>query len=239
MKTLRLLYNLARADFLERLRRSSFLVTVAFTLFVAYLYVPPLDTSYLPISLGGNRGVYNSAWLGSAVAILTSTLFSLPAFYLVKNAIARDRQTNVGQILAATSLTRPQYTLGKAASNAAVLALLAGIIAMATGAMQLIRGEDLQLEPWALLSPFLVIALPAMVLVAAVALLFETVGWLRGSLGNAVYLAAWVATVQGALAVAGVWEEANRVPVTPVPDPFGVTAILARMVADARAAFPE
>lgn len=44
-------------------------------------------------------------------------MLSLPAFYLVKNAIERDEQTRVGQIIATTPLSKSLYTLGKAFSN--------------------------------------------------------------------------------------------------------------------------
>ncbi len=36
-----MLFQLVRADFLERVRRHSFLVTLAFTVFAAYLFLPP------------------------------------------------------------------------------------------------------------------------------------------------------------------------------------------------------
>jgi hypothetical protein len=39
----------------------------------------------------------------------------------------------------------------------------------------------------ALAAPFVVIALPCMVLIAAFAILFESFNWLRGDLGNVIY----------------------------------------------------
>jgi hypothetical protein len=41
MPTLRTLFHLTRADFLERARRYSFLVTLGLAIFAAYVYVPP------------------------------------------------------------------------------------------------------------------------------------------------------------------------------------------------------
>jgi len=40
MKTLRTLYHLTRADFLERIRRYSFLIVLALTVCAGYLFVP-------------------------------------------------------------------------------------------------------------------------------------------------------------------------------------------------------
>ena len=133
MPALRALFHLMRADFLERSRRYSFLIILGLTIFAAYVYVPPASANYLTLGLGNYRGAYNSAWVGGAVAVLCSALLSLPAFYLVKNAIERDEQTGVGQIIATTPLSKPLYTLGKTFSNFIFLAAMVGVIALQPG----------------------------------------------------------------------------------------------------------
>ena len=64
-----MVYHLMRADLLERTRRYSFLITLGLVIFVAYLYLPPKTANYLTLGLGNYRGVYNSAWIGGAMAI--------------------------------------------------------------------------------------------------------------------------------------------------------------------------
>ena len=187
MKTARVLYHLARADFLERARRYSFLITIAVTIGAGYFFVPPIGASYVTLDLGGYRGVYNSAWVGGVVALLTAMFLWLFGFYLVKNAVERDRRTGVGQIMAATPLRKPAYTVGKWLSNFAFLAAIVAILALSALGMQLVRGEQLRIEPWPLLSPFLLMALPAVAVISAVAVLFETIPGLGGGFGNVVY----------------------------------------------------
>ena len=172
--------QLARADFLERVRRHSFLVTLGFAVFAAFMFLPPNPSKYATLNLGGHRGIYNSAWVGSLVAMLSVIFLSLAGFYLVKNAIERDRRTGVGQILAATPLPGPLYLLAKFISNLAVLAAMIAVLAVTAGVMQLVRGEDPRLDPAALLSPFLLLTLPSMAVVAALAVCFEVVPGLRG-----------------------------------------------------------
>ena len=202
MNRLRTLYHLLRADFLERVRRFSFLLTLGAILLGGYLLVPPAGASYMvglhPVEVNTwayYRGVYNSAWVGSIVAAMTAGLLSLLGFYLVKGAIERDRQTGVGQLIAASPLNKPLYILGKWLSNVAVLAAMVGTMAVAAGAMQLVRGEEAHLKLGELLAPFLWLTLPPLVLVAALAILFETLPGLRGGVGNAVYALAWLGLV--------------------------------------------
>jgi hypothetical protein len=187
------IYHMMRADFLERTRRFSFLVTIAFAVLLGYVSLPPLGAGYTTLILGGWRGVYNSAWVGLVVALEAAFLFSLAGFYLVKNAVERDYLTGVGQIIATTPISRIRYTLGKAASNFVFLAALVGVMTVAAGGMQLLRGEEMHVELWALLAPFLFLAMPVMALVACLAVLFEMVPLLRGGVGNVVYFFLWTA----------------------------------------------
>jgi hypothetical protein len=192
MKTWRTLYHITRADFLERTRRYSFLITVGVTIYLAYLYLPPSNASYVTFGLGNYRGVYNSAWVGSVIAALCIVQLALVSFYLIKNAIERDFTTGVGQIIATTPLSKLQYTFGKMLSNLFFLMTMVIIIMLAAIGMQLLRGEVFQIELWTFVAPFLFLVLPVMALVAALAVLFETISWLRSGFGNIVYFFLWV-----------------------------------------------
>jgi len=183
----RAIFAISRADFLERVRRYSFLLTLLFAVFLGYLAA----TGRVTLHLGDYRGVYTSAWIGALVAVVTTCFVSLVGFYIVKNAIDRDRQTGVGQILAATPLSKISYTLGKFLSNLAVLSSMVVVLAVAAVAMQFFAAEDPHLDTVALLAPFIVIALPAMALIAALALLFETFPPLRGVFGNVAWFFVW------------------------------------------------
>jgi len=187
MNNLKAIYHLARADFLERTRRQGFLVTLVLIVFMAYLYVPSSNAGYITLSVDGARGIYNSAWVANLVAILVGITMPGLGFYLVKNAIARDTETGVGQILATTPLKRPTYTIGKWLSNFAVLNLMLAVIALATIILQIALGEDRHIQLVTLLTPLLWIVLPTLALVGALAILFETVSWLSSGFGNVVY----------------------------------------------------
>ena len=195
MKSLRALYHLARADFLQRTRSYGFLVTLVVTLYVAYFFIPPNHSSYATMQIAGHRGLYNSAYLGSLMALLISLFLSLGGFYLVKNAIERDIQTGVAQILATTTLSKLLYTVGKTLSNFAVLAVMVAIMGIAAGVMQFVRHEDVTLHVTQLLAPIVFIALPVMTVVGAIAVLFEAIPWLRGGFGNVVYFFLWIAAL--------------------------------------------
>ncbi len=187
MSSLPAIYAVARADFLQRIRTYSFFLTVIFAVLLGYCAA----TGKVSIHLDDFRGVYTSAWIGTMVAMVTTTFVSLVGFYIVKNAIERDRRTGVGQILAATPISKVEYTLGKFLSNFAVLTTMVLILAMGAVAMQFFAAEDTHYDLVALLLPFLLLAMPTMALTAAIAVLFETLPLLRGGVGNVLWFFAF------------------------------------------------
>jgi hypothetical protein len=232
VKSVRALYHLARADFLQRTRSYSFLITLGITLYVGYFFVPPNHSSYATMTIGDHRGLYNSAYLGSLMALLISPFLSLAGFYLVKNAIDRDIQTRVGQILATTTLSKPLYTVGKTISNFAVLAVMVAVMGVAAVVMQFVRGEDPTLHLGQLVMPLIFISLPVMLVVAALAILFEAVPWLRGGLGNVIYFFLWISALSAPIARLdkGVHGSYN--------DLFGTGTLVPSITAACEAAFP-
>jgi hypothetical protein len=191
LNTARILVASARADFLERVRRYSFLFTLGLALYFGYLTA----TGRIHMSLGEAQGIYNSAWVGALLSLVGSTFLSLAGFYFVKNTIQRDRETLVGQILASTPLSKSQYVFSKVLSNFAVLSSMIAILALSAVAVQFLRGEDSHVQFWPLLSPFLILAIPAMAVVAAVAVIFETIPFLSRGFGNILYFFLWTAAL--------------------------------------------
>ena len=188
MKSARIIYHLARADFFERVRRYSFLVMLGLVVFLGY----QTAIGNMALELGQYRGEFNSAWVGAMMSLIGTFFIGWFGFYLVKGSVARDRETGVGQIMATTPLTRPLYLLGKWLSNFAVLMAMVGVLALAGIVIQLLQGEDTQIQLFAFLDPFVFIVMPLMALVAALAVLFESISFLQGGFGNIVYFFAFI-----------------------------------------------
>ena len=195
MSQARVLWHLARADFLERVRRYSFLMTLGLALYLGYV----VSVGQLKLWIDSSRGVYNSPWVGVVMALVINTFLSLAGFYVVKSSVERDRQTGVGQILATTPMSKPLYTLGKMASNLAVLLAMVAVLAVMAFVAQLVAGEDRTLQAGKLLAPLLVFCVPVMAIVAAFAVLFETIPGLRGGFGNIAWFFLWVALMPASI----------------------------------------
>jgi len=184
MTRLSILYQLSLADFRERTRRYSFLVTMMGVMFFGYLVI----TGKYTIQFGEFKCIYNSAWAGSAMAVTSTIMMVIAGFYLVRGSIKRDRVTEVGQIIAATQMSGRVYIASKLLSNVATLLVMSASLAALAFITLLVRNETGRIDLWAFISPFLIVSLPASVFVASVAVLFDSIRWLRGSVGNIIYL---------------------------------------------------
>jgi len=225
MNTLNVIYHLARADFLERVRRYSFLIMLGAVVFLGY----QAGVGNINVQVGTYRGEFNSAWVGSMMAIIASFFLGLFGFYLVKGSLARDRDTGVGQIMATTPLTRPLYTLGKWLSNFILLLSMLSILAVVGIAIQFYAGESNHFDLALFLAPFLYVALPVLALVAALAVLFETVGFLQGGLGNILYLFLFLLTLPLLNSISKI---------DPAFEPLGFALFQESMGEAAKAAYP-
>lgn len=202
MSQARVLYHLMRADFLERVRRYSFLLTLGFAVYLGYV----VSVGELKLWIDESRGIYNSPWVGVVMAMVINTFLSLAGFYVVKGSVERDERTGVGQILATTRMSKPLYTLGKAASNLAVLMAMMAVLTGMAFVAQLVAGEDTRLQAGKLLAPILVFCLPVLAVVAAFAVLFETVPKLRSGFGNVVWFFVWMGLLSMAFLKGGPWD---------------------------------
>jgi hypothetical protein len=236
MKTLSNLYHLALADFYERARRFSFLLTLAAVIFMGvlvnngsfYLSLGSIDPNLFSSSY---RGELNSAWIGTMTVLVLNLFLGLFGFYLVSDCIKRDLRTGVGQIIATTPISRIEYLIGKWISNCLVLYVLVLILAVAAAIMVLLQGKA-AIDLSGLLLPFLAVALPFMTLVSALAVVFESVPFLRGTLGNVLYFALW-------MGVGGpsIYKGGMGLPL--LKDPLGIDVFRASLYAGANAAFPN
>jgi hypothetical protein len=228
MRSVRVIYHIARADFLERVRRYSFLVMLGLVVFLGY----QTAIGNMALELGLYRGEFNSAWVGAMMSLIATFFIGWFGFYLVKGSVARDRETGVGQIMATTPLTRPLYLLGKWLSNFGVLMSMVAVLALGAIVIQFLQGENTQINLFAFLSPFIFIVVPLMALVAVAAVLFESVSFLQGGFGNIVYFFAFITFIP-------LFMENPTLQQYPAFEPTGLGLLASEMGKAVTAIYPE
>src|SRR5512145_473834 len=228
MRAARIIYHLARADFLERVRRYSFLVMLGLVVLLGY----QTAVGNVRLQLGQYRGEFNLAWIAGMMSLIATFFLGWFGFYLVKGSVARDRETGVGQIMATTPMSRPFYMLGKWLSNFVVLMTMIVILVIFGFVIQLISGESAQVDLNTYLPPFVFIVTPLMAMVAAVAVLFESIPFLASGFGNIVYFFAFVAMLPFIM-------ERDIINTNPAIEPMGLALLKADMTEEVLKVFPD
>lgn len=216
---MRALFQFTLADFRERSRQYGFLVTMLLTLYLGYV----IYNGDMIIAIGPYRGLYNSAWVGSLMTLTITLFVGWFGFYLVKNSVKRDIDTGVGQIIATTPTNRITYLLGKWFSNALILIVITLVLMFAALLMQITYREVPEINIWALMSPFIFIAIPTMIMVGGIAVFFEAVPFLRGGVGNVIYFFVFISMMPFVIESFEGWGINN--------DPWGIRLFMPSMQA--------
>ncbi|WP_459501598.1 hypothetical protein [Bacillus sp. C1] len=204
------------------MRSYPFLIVIGLTIFFGYACVPAASAGYEVFYLGGVRGVYNSNWLGGMGAMTSALFIWLLGFYLLRGQISEDHRLGVGQLIAASPISKFQYIFSKTISNFIVLVAIETVCIIAFIVMQFIRGEDFSFQLGGYLYPLLYIVFPSLVLLAALTTFFDVFPGLKGVIGNIVFFFLWVL-----LSILS-FEMPNR-----YLDVFGLGMIRSHMIQDA------
>ena len=168
--------NIITYDYLQRTRSYGFLISLCISLAIGYSFVPEPNANYSTIRIGEYLGVYNSAWFGYVTAIMTSVFLSLIGFYLVNSSIRTDVETRVGQIMAATPIKNSTYLLSKTLSNFLVLLTIAFLVFMMSILLFfLYHDARFSLEIGQFIKPYLLITIPSIFVISALAVLSEVI----------------------------------------------------------------
>jgi hypothetical protein len=158
----------------------------------AYVWIPSPATGRALIQINGHRAIYNSGAIGMGTASLGMFFVSLFGFYVISNAIGRDVVSRCGLVAASTPMRSSEYLLGKFLGNVVFLTTFLGGFMLSSMAMLLVRGEA-PIEPLIFLEQYLLLTPASIVFVSAVAVLFESIPFLSGKLGDVAYFFFWMA----------------------------------------------
>ena len=183
-----------RADYLVRFRRVSTVVVFLLLCAFAYVWVPAPSTGRTLIQLNGQRAIYNSGAIGLGTASVGMMFIGLFGYYVISNAIRRDIVSRCGVIAASTPMRSGEYLLGKFFGNLVFLTTFLAGFMLSSMAMLLVRGEA-RIEPLVFIEQYLLLTPAAIVFVSAVAVLFESIPFLSGKIGDVFYFFFWMSFV--------------------------------------------
>ena len=179
--------TLVQYDYLQRVRSYQFLIILCASLAFAYTLIPAPGSTYSTVGVGEYLGNYNSAWIGYVSAIMASIFVTLIGYYLVNNSIKIDQTTKVGQIVAATSITNFHYLMAKFLGNFLILLTVVALILLVSIVLFFMYSSGYPFVISQFLSAYLLIPIPTIFFISALALVLEVIFGNKALLQNAVF----------------------------------------------------
>ncbi len=152
-----------------------------------YTLIPAPGDNYSTVRIGEYLGNYNSAWIAYVTAIMSSVFVSLIGYYLINNSIKVDQNTKLGQIVAATRISNFHYLLAKFLGNFFILLTVVLLIFIVSVILFFTYGSEYSFEITKFLSAYVLIPLPTIVFVSALAVVLEVFFVGRSVLQNIIY----------------------------------------------------
>ncbi len=177
---------IVRADFLIRFRRLSTVIVFLLLSGFAYVWIPDPASGRALMQVDGARVLYNAAAIGVSTAMLASVFVGLFGFYVISNAVRRDIDSRCGYVIASTTMRTSEYIIGKFLGNVVFLSTFVGGYMAASMAMLVVRGEA-PLQPLLFMKQYAILTPSTIVFVAAVSIVFESIPFLSGRVGDVLY----------------------------------------------------
>jgi hypothetical protein len=182
--------GVARADFLERLRRFSFIAMMALALFAVFWFVPKDDGTMQVMAIQPDRFIQagNPSWIPIASAWGLGFFLPLIGFFYLRNTIAYDEKSGVSQLITSSPIGNMRYMCGKVFSGTLLLYCFAAVVILGSFFIMIWQFSGQMLSARSFLSPFLFLVF-SMPFCAALAIFFESIKFLRGAIGSVIFIA--------------------------------------------------
>jgi hypothetical protein len=175
-----------------RLRRASTLVVMLAVIAISWAMIPDPNSGMSLMAINGARVLNSSSAMAFGSASLASILFGLGSFYLTRGRMGEDLRCGVGSVIAATSVRNSGFLLARFFGSASYVMLLTLALLSTTLCLHALRGEGpIQLGVY--LQTYGLLLVPMVLFGTSCALLFDSISWLMGKLGDVLFFFIWTA----------------------------------------------
>lgn len=184
---LTIIYQILKADLLERSRKFSFFVLCAAAIFFAFFSIPDIEAPFVSIAIEPNvfRQGTNPSWIPITIALCGGILFPIIGLSYIKNNISVDRNTGLLYLMQSMNMKKTNYMIGKFFSNLLVLTFMWILVIVSAIVMIFIQFPNQQIGFYDFISPFLSLY-PGILFVAAFSIFLESISLLSNKFGNAI-----------------------------------------------------
>lgn len=170
-----IIYNVFRADFLERTRRFSFMALCAAVMFLTFFSVPDVKAPFVSVCIEPYifRQGSNATWIPVTISLCGGILFPIVGFGFVKGNISMDRNSGFLYACQSMNMKNSDYIAGKFLSSLLMLTIMWFVAVVSAAVMLVLKFPGHMPGFYEYISPFMGIY-PGIVFAAAFAMILES-----------------------------------------------------------------
>lgn len=178
-------FRIAKADFLERVRRFSFIVMIAVAMIIIFFAVPNPEAMLSSITINPTEFAQSSdvSWIFFASSVCAGLFFPIIGVAYIRNAIDTDRKYGVIYLIQASNTKKVEYIYGKIISNFLLLFVLWNVLLFGAFIMSIIRFPNSNTPVRMLIIVFFSM-LPNILFCSTMAVVLEVLPLFKSKMGN-------------------------------------------------------
>jgi len=174
--------------FLNYYRSNHYKKIISLMFVVAILFIPNKDDYTNGMIFDRNyRGYFDSNWAGTSLAIIYIFLIAVFGYYIIKDRGKMLNNLSVNKLIGSTQIDKGKFVLCVFVSKFLILLTTTIPIVIVACIAQLIKGESLNVNILQICMPFIIFAIPALLLIVSITCYFDTIEGLTGIAGNILY----------------------------------------------------
>lgn len=175
-----------------RARRWTSLIAVFLMAAMCWNIISDPASGYAMIVIDRARVLYTSSALALGSSSLLSMIMLFVGFFLVRGRVADDIRTGIGSLIAASPVSNAVFLSSRWIGGVLYFLLLIFAGMLSVIALQMVRGEP-GIDFWVYLQTYSLVFIPLAFYVVSLALLFDSVPFLMGKLGDLLFFILWIA----------------------------------------------
>lgn len=177
-----------------RARRLSTLFALLLMVAISWSMIPDPQTGMVMMALDDARVAYTSSALAFGSAAQASMLLSLISFYLLRGRMSEDVRTGMGSIIATTSIKNSVFIVSRWLGAVAYILMLMFAFVAVILVLHIVRGEG-AIQVHIYLVTYLLFFIPMAFATASIVILFDSVPFLMGKVGDILYFILWLSQI--------------------------------------------
>jgi hypothetical protein len=174
-----------------RMRRLSTLVVTLAVIALSWSMVPAPESNMALISINDARVLLTSSALAFGTVSLAAIVFGLGSFYLARGRASEDVRSGTGSVIAASQIGNGVFIFSRWLGGVTYILALVAILLSTTMVLHAIRGHG-PIEVSVYLQVYGLLLVPMVFFGVSFAILFDSIPWLMGKLGDVLFFVIWM-----------------------------------------------